>query len=174
LVLYNNPLGSFDFSEISCTKNQTTFLLDATGLTSISSVEKAPNLNKLNLRYNSLEGELPVELRELESLRFLSLSNNMYEGLLPDIFEDMPNLETLLLESNRFSGELSTFKLSSKLRLVDLSNNEFLGPIESSFLSNFPSTEHIEVDLSDNKLVGIIPPTFARFEKINLLLKGNL
>jgi len=77
------------------------------------------------------------------------------------------------LESNRFSGELSTFKLPPKLRLVDLSDNEFSGLIEPSFLSSSPSTEHIEVDLSDNMFTGIVPPTFARFERINLLLKGN-
>lgn len=97
----------------------------------------------------------------------------MYEGPLPDIFEDMNYLETLLLESNRFSGELSTFKLPPKLRLVDLSDNEFSGLIEPSFLSSSPSTEHIEVDLSDNMFTGIVPPTFARFERINLLLRGN-
>jgi len=173
LVLYNNPLGSFDFSYISQAKNLTTLLLDATGLTSIAGVEKAPNLKKLNLRYNSLEGELPVELKELKSLKFLSLSNNMLEGPLPDIFEEMPNLEILLLESNRFSGELNTFKLPPNIRLVDLSDNAFSGPIEPSFLSNFPSTDHIEIDLSDNDLEGMVPPTFARFERINLLLKGN-
>merc|ERR1712194_913576 len=173
LILYNNPLGDFDFSHISQAKNLTTLLLDATGLTSIAGIEKAPKLRKLNLRYNSLEGELPIELKELKSLKFLSLSNNMFEGPLPDIFEEMPNLETLLLESNRFSGQLSSFKLPPKLRLVDLSDNEFSGPIEPSFLSNFPSTEQIEVDLSDNELEGLVPETFARFERVNLLLKGN-
>merc|ERR1712157_466804 len=167
------PLSGFDFSYISRATNLTTLLLDATGLSSIKGIGKAAQLKKLNLRFNNLKGNLPIELRKLESLHFLSLSNNMFEGPLPDIFEDMEDLEVLLLEHNRFSGELSTFTLPKKLNLLDLSDNEFSGPIEVSFLSKFPSNEQLEIDLSDNMLTGTVPSTFARFERINLLLKGN-
>ncbi|ORX49622.1 L domain-like protein [Piromyces finnis] len=53
------------------------------------------NLEKLNLSYNSMNGELPSSIGKLKNLKFLNLKDNHFEGYIPYEYKNLENLETL-------------------------------------------------------------------------------
>jgi len=109
----------------------------------------------INLRENGLQGALPQEIGELTELSSLSLSRNRLAGVIPDHLSQLRHLKYLLLNNNEFSGNIPTFigQLNS-IWYVHLGFNRFSGMIPSEMFA--PTLQHF--DVSDNNLVGAIPP----------------
>ncbi|XP_010026679.2 receptor-like protein 33 [Eucalyptus grandis] len=129
------------------------------------------NLSILNLRMNHLEGTIPQSLYFRSELMTLDLSQNWFEGMLPrylvncidlkildlssNQIEDtfpvwlgkLPKLKVLILRSNNLMGLLNISKgdlIFPKLRILDLSNNNFGGPLPANLIMNLRGMKNIE------------------------------
>ncbi|KAL8459334.1 hypothetical protein ACS0TY_036721 [Phlomoides rotata] len=119
----------------------------------------------LNLGGNQLSGELPDCWTKLPYLRYLNLSNNNMSGSIPNSFGFLGDLTYLNLYGNRLSGEIpSLMQNCTELVLMNLDLVQLTYLIlRSNKLSGKISPEicllnSLQVlDLSDNKLSGIIP-----------------
>ncbi|XP_068653291.1 DNA damage-repair/toleration protein DRT100-like [Aristolochia californica] len=107
-------------------------------------------LHTLDLGYNLLEGRVPPDLTKLGDLKVLILADNRLSGEVPPIESELLHLD---LRSNSFSGQLP--QLPSTLRYLCASRNGLVGP-----LTNLPELPDLEfVDLSMNEFNGPIPET---------------
>ncbi|KAA8545465.1 hypothetical protein F0562_020249 [Nyssa sinensis] len=143
-------------------------------------------LEYLSLAGNDLIRKIPDELIELKQLKLLNLFMNRLHGSIPDFTADLPSLETLGLWMNNFTGvipenlgqneklqqlDLSSNKLTAKLVQLNLSNNLLLGSLPFS-LSNFSSLQILL--LNGNKFSGPIPPSIGELQQVlKLDLRGN-
>lgn len=121
-----------------------------------ASIFNATELQVLSLSNNVITGELPDLVGQLTSLQFVNLSDNAFAGSLPDSLSALTNLSVLSLRSNYFSGNVpSGF---NSVEILDLSSNLFNGSLPLNF--NGQSLHYL--NLSYNKLSGIIPPEFGK------------
>lgn len=91
---------------------------------------KSCNLTSLNLNGNRLEGPLPLSLVNCHHLEVLDVGNNQINDNFPNWLEILPELQVLILRSNRFWGPVgdnTTIVPFPRLRIIDLSHNEFTG-----------------------------------------------
>ncbi|GKV50820.1 hypothetical protein SLEP1_g57508 [Rubroshorea leprosula] len=97
-------------------------------------------LRNLNLRGNQMDGLLPRSLVNCSMLEVLDVGNNNIEDTFPHWLESLPDLQVLVLRSNKFHGSVLSTKESPsfpKLRVLDLSSNDFLGPLPLRYMENF-------------------------------------
>ncbi|GKV18544.1 hypothetical protein SLEP1_g28908 [Rubroshorea leprosula] len=124
-----------------------------------ASIRNLPQLVHLSLSSNNLSRQIPSLLANLTQLSLLDLSNNQFsspiafhvldvgnnniEDTFPHWLESLPNLQVLVLRANKFHGIVQSTKESPsfpKLRVLDLSNNDFLGPLPIQYMENFKAT----------------------------------
>ncbi|CAL5007155.1 unnamed protein product [Urochloa decumbens] len=88
----------------------------------------------IDLSSNYLSGEIPLELANLEGLRFLNFSRNNLSGSIPKDIGNLKILESLDLSWNELSGSIpsSISKLIS-LNSLNMSNNKLSGEIPTGF-----------------------------------------
>ncbi|GLT29053.1 hypothetical protein SLA2020_039420 [Shorea laevis] len=97
-------------------------------------------LQNLNLHGNQMDGLLPRSLVNCHMLEVLDVGNNDIEDTFPHWLESLPDLQVLVLRSNKFHGSVQSTKGSPsflRLRVLDLSNNDFLGPLPVRYIENF-------------------------------------
>ncbi|KAI3989365.1 hypothetical protein MKX01_026948 [Papaver californicum] len=116
------------------------------------------NLVEFSGSDNLLTGPLPKALVNLSKLGRLDLHGNQLSGEIPSGIRSWKNLNELNLASNGFSGNIPT-ELGSLpvLNYLDLSDNHFSGNIPLE-LQNLKLNEF---NLSNNRLTGELPPSFA-------------
>ncbi|KAA3472766.1 LRR receptor-like serine/threonine-protein kinase FLS2 [Gossypium australe] len=130
----------------------------------------------LDMRGNSFNGSIPLQLFHLANLEFLDLSDNMIEGL--------RKLEVLNLQNNSFSLEIPADVGSLvNLTTLDLSKNPLSGEIPSSIQKmsvkgQIPSwisnqTDLIYLDLSENDLEGDFSQWLAERNLGTIILSDN-
>ncbi|GLT28255.1 hypothetical protein SLA2020_032010 [Shorea laevis] len=105
-----------------------------------SGFPKGCGLRNLNLHGNQMEGPLPRSLAHCSELEVLDVGNNSIEDTFPSWLESLPDLQVLVLRSNKFHGFVQSTKESPsfpKLRVLDLSSNDFLGPLPLWYMENF-------------------------------------
>ncbi|GLT40070.1 hypothetical protein SLA2020_142280 [Shorea laevis] len=105
-----------------------------------SGFPKLCGLRNLNLRGNQMDGLLPRSLVNCRMLGVLDVGNNNIEDTFPHWLESLPDLQVLVLRSNKFHGFVQSTKESPsfpKLRVLDLSSNDFLGPLPLRYMENF-------------------------------------
>jgi hypothetical protein len=84
----------------------------------------------IDLSSNSLSGDIPPELTNLEGLRFLNLSRNRLSGCIPKGIGNFSTLESLDLCWNQLSGSIpSGISQLMSLGSLNLSNNNLSGEI---------------------------------------------
>ncbi|KAF8014512.1 hypothetical protein BT93_H0353 [Corymbia citriodora subsp. variegata] len=96
-------------------------------------------LRSLHLNGNQFEGSLPRSLINCKQLKALDLGGNKLNDTFPDWLETLPSLQVLVLRSNRLCGPISspgTEFSFSRLRILDLSFNDFTGPLPSAFFAH--------------------------------------
>ncbi|KAK9167547.1 hypothetical protein Scep_002738 [Stephania cephalantha] len=118
------------------------------------------NLENVNLSNNSLVGfEDPFSNHSSSSMRFLDLSSNHFEGSLPNFPKGM---DTISLSKNKFTGVIPLTICNSSWSRIDLSHNQISGEIPSCLFNSLMDQFYSSVvDLSKNKLQGMIPDTFG-------------
>jgi Leucine-rich repeat (LRR) protein len=84
----------------------------------------------IDLSSNSLSGEIPAELLNLEDLRFLNLSRNSLSGAIPNNIGNLKDVESLDLSWNKLSGPIpSSISHLLFLSSLNLSSNLLSGEI---------------------------------------------
>ncbi|CBI34017.3 unnamed protein product, partial [Vitis vinifera] len=138
---------------------------------SIGNLEFLTNLYLDNCNFS---GTLPNSIGNLTALQYLllDLRNNSFDGITDYSLFTLPSLKDLMLGKNRFHSlpDEGPFTPSSSLSWLDLSENEFQGPI-SRLLTVLTSLEIL--NLSSNKFngsmdLGIANLTFPQLVSLHL------
>ncbi|XP_027939728.1 receptor-like protein EIX1 [Vigna unguiculata] len=139
---------------------------------------KKSALGYLDISINSLSGVIPNCWENWRSLTFLFIGNNRLEGEIPPSIELLNEIIVMDFNKNNLSGEFSLDLSNMKsLVFINLGHNSFSGVVptkmpesmqvmilrSNQFSSNIPQQlcslpSLIQLDLSQNKLVGSIPP----------------
>eukprot|EP00250_Pteridium_aquilinum_P014952 c22300_g1_i1 orf=203-2206(-) len=119
-------------------------------------------LRVLNLRSNSLSGNLPADLSNCGFLRSIYLQNNRLSGPLPSSFTLWPNLVHSDFSYNNFNGSMPASLADLKqLQSLYLQNNSLTGSIPALNMSSL-----INFNVSYNLFTGSIPLT-AKYRDFN-------
>ncbi|KAL5548530.1 hypothetical protein UlMin_003761 [Ulmus minor] len=105
----------------------------------IPTFSKVEYLRSLNFNGNQLEGPLPQSLLTCKMLEVLDVGNNKINGSFPNWLESLPELQVLILRSNKFYGPIGdpmTRFPFQKLRIMDLSNNNFTGHLPRKYFES--------------------------------------
>ncbi|KAK4573700.1 hypothetical protein RGQ29_031586 [Quercus rubra] len=140
-----------------------------------TSLCNATQLQIVDLSDNNILGSVPTTLGNLLDLTYLHLSKNNLGRSLKFLtyLTNCSKLDKMGLDMNRFRGVLpnSIANLSNQLTQLDLGENEISGTIPTS-LANLDKL--IVLRLEYNHFTGIIPASFGRFQKMQVLdLGGN-
>jgi hypothetical protein len=146
-------------------------------------------VRSLNIQKNNLVGVIPIEISQLEYLRFVYLLCNSIMGDVSS-FEKSTKLEKLNLNYNVINEKLP--KVPKSLTMLSLQNNYIHGNIPSTYselenlelilLSNnylsgelpiFNSKVLIMIDLSFNNLSGNIPLNYIELNSLEYLYLNN-
>ncbi|XP_021800567.1 receptor-like protein 12 [Prunus avium] len=94
------------------------------------------SLRMIDVSHNQLQGQLPRSLANCVMLEYLVLSNNQFSDVFPIWLGTLPELKLLAMRHNRFKGVIGQSRTSvdfPKLRILDLSYNNFTGEIPPLF-----------------------------------------
>ncbi|KAI3804010.1 hypothetical protein L1987_32178 [Smallanthus sonchifolius] len=90
-------------------------------------------LKTIDLSDNGFTGQVSKSLANCSYLEFLSLADNSFEDVFPLWLGTLPKLQVLILRSNKFYGSIQGLSTISsqflKLRIIDISNNDFRGQL---------------------------------------------
>lgn len=116
-------------------------------------------LESLDLSFNSLSGNISLQLDGLVSLKSLNLCSNKFSGSVPVKLGNSMVLEQLVLSTNFLQSsippEIGNYQ---NLNLIDLSVNKLFGSIPDT-VGNLTKLETFILSL--NNLTGIIPPSLV-------------
>lgn len=114
---------------------------------------------------NQLTGKIPVELYNSKFVT-LRMTNNVLEGSISTLIGTMFDLTDFTVGSSKMTGLIPTelYKVT-KLKVLDLHNSSFTGPLSESGFSNFTDLRQFEVH--GNDFSGSIP-TVAIAKMTNL------
>ncbi|XWS25767.1 hypothetical protein CRYUN_Cryun27aG0095800 [Craigia yunnanensis] len=129
-------------------------------------------LVELDLSKNSLYGSLPEEVKMLKRLQKMVIGDNELEGRLPvDLFSSLVELQIVDLSGNKLDGALNgTFWSMPNLRFLDVSSNNFTGPLPG-LNSNSSAATAAMFNLSNNFFYGTLNFSLGMFKFIDL--SGN-
>ncbi|KAI8570869.1 hypothetical protein RHMOL_Rhmol01G0071300 [Rhododendron molle] len=128
-------------------------------------------LRSLNLNGNHLEGPVPRSLANCKSMEVLDLGNNDLYGAFPHWLESLPELQVLVLKSNRFHGRIGTSRIETpfpKLRIFDISQNNFTGLLPKRYFLNFKAMMKVE----KSKVPSLYMGDSVYRDSVELVLKG--
>uniref|UniRef100_A0A803N4A9 non-specific serine/threonine protein kinase n=1 Tax=Chenopodium quinoa TaxID=63459 RepID=A0A803N4A9_CHEQI len=125
------------------------------------------NLEELVLAYNPFApNNLPREFGMLKNLKFLWMTQCNLIGEIPKTFANLSSLEQLNLDGNNLEGEVpSGLFLLKNLKILYLYNNRLSGELPTSF----KAFNLVELDVSQNKLTGLIPEDIGKLQKLEIL-----
>ncbi|PON88384.1 Leucine-rich repeat domain containing protein [Trema orientale] len=107
------------------------------------------NLSRLDLSHNNLHGNIPRCLAKCRKLEVLNLGHNQINDTFPFFLKKSQELRVLVLRSNKFFGPIwdpHKYLSFAKLRIIDLSFNNFSGPLPSGYFQSW--TSMVEVNNS--------------------------
>ncbi|KAF7847330.1 hypothetical protein BT93_L3080 [Corymbia citriodora subsp. variegata] len=119
-------------------------------------------LTHLNLSSNKLQGSIPRSLVKCVHLLLLDLGHNEFSDIFPHWLE-APHLVHLHLRSNKFHE----FFLNTSLGAIDLSNNNFEGPIP------LPSPVTNYYSIASNNIIGKIPSLICNATRLEIIDLSN-
>lgn len=112
-------------------------------------------LVNLILNDNQFEGPLPQSLANCSGLQVLNVANNRIDDTFPHWLAQLPELLVLIMRSNKFYGLIGNTDarvIFPKLRILDLSRNEFTGVLPTRYFQilkammrgSNTSTDHVQ------------------------------
>ncbi|XP_038690762.1 receptor-like protein 34 [Tripterygium wilfordii] len=131
------------------------------------------DLRTLNFNGNQLEGPLPRSIANCTSLEVLNLGNNVINDTFPHWLHILPELQLLVLKSNHFRGPILDYKAHHSfpnLRVFDISNNNFVGPLPMKYIKNMKAMMHVENYSDEVKYIG--EPYIFTEDPVILMIKG--
>ncbi|KAL3624654.1 hypothetical protein CASFOL_031322 [Castilleja foliolosa] len=127
---------------------------------------RLPSLHTIDLSRNQLSGTIPPAMPAMNQLKVVVLASNKLSGRIPRVFPDQ--IFHLDLSNNFFSGELP-WRMPVALRYLSVANNRMWGSIDGLD----PLQELAYVDLSVNEFSGPIPGSLFRPSVTSMLLQRN-
>ncbi|CAN6703997.1 unnamed protein product [Malus baccata var. baccata] len=97
---------------------------------------KGSSLRMIDVSHNKLQGQLPRSLANCVMLEYLVLSNNRFNDVFPIWLGTLLELKLLAMRHNGFYGVIGKSRKNvdfPKLRILDLSYNDFTGAVPSMF-----------------------------------------
>ncbi|KAE8709906.1 hypothetical protein F3Y22_tig00110328pilonHSYRG00818 [Hibiscus syriacus] len=139
------------------------------------SISMLQSLQSLSLPQNAISGELPEEINHCSNLRVLNLTGNKMVGVIPVWIGNLTELTYLALAENDFyESELpESIGNLKNLTYLYLPNSNLIGQIPESLFE----LQALEVlDVSWNKISGIIPNSISKLKNLNKieLYRNNL
>ncbi|CAL5335571.1 unnamed protein product [Camellia sinensis] len=106
-------------------------------------------LRNLNLNGNQIEGQVPRSLLNCKYLEVLDLGKNKINDTFPHWLETLTELQVLVLRFNVFHGHIGASKIKGKhhfpkLRIIDISCNEFTGLLPTNYIKQFGAMMNID------------------------------
>ncbi|XP_044473694.1 phytosulfokine receptor 2-like [Mangifera indica] len=122
-----------------------------------TSIAGLDQLKSLDLSFNHLEGVLPVEFSNLKQLEVLDLSYNNLSGTVSGVLSGLKMIQSLNVSSNSFNGDLSELGEFPNLSVFNLSNNSFIGSLNSKIWSASNGIQILDFSMNhfDGKLEGL-------------------
>jgi Leucine-rich repeat (LRR) protein len=116
-----------------------------------------PNLGTLILHDNAFTGSLPSSLAQLTLLQHLYVNDNLLIGNPLGIMHALTSLVDLFVSNNQFTGIIDNSFLQNHANLayLDMSHNKFLSMEFPTQLLQLPNLEVL--DLSENEIAGKLP-----------------
>ncbi|KAJ4726506.1 putative Kinase [Melia azedarach] len=154
------------------------------------------NIERLLLSSNNLTGQIPATFAKLTNLKDFRISDNHFTGRIPDFIQNWANLQKLVIQASGLVGPIPS-AIASLVNLTDLRISDLNGPAATfppignmTNMKTFilrscnitgPMPEYLGqmtnlkvLDLSFNKLSGVIPSSFNG-QKVNYIyLTGNM
>lgn len=121
----------------------------------------------IDLSSNNFTGNIPSCFTDMKFLKEIDLSNNQFTGGLPfTISKVAGTLEVLKVQKNDLKGEFPPWiSALQELTILNLSNNSFGGTINQVW----ECTKLRRIDLSENELIGTIDEDISRLEDLQIL-----
>ena len=137
----------------------------------IHTFDGLPNLYTLNLRKNKLRNLLPHTFDRLTSLVELDMYGNFLETLPKGIFKNMRKLRIINLSDNNFTGKAlpgDLFKDNVQLEMVMISKNKRnMTSLPNGFFANLMELQ--KVDLDENGLTSLPEDLFRGTRNLKLI-----
>ncbi|XP_048131033.1 receptor-like protein 9DC3 [Rhodamnia argentea] len=133
------------------------------------------SLLTLDLSRNQFEGTLPRSLVECKYLEVLDLSDNRIEDTFPKWLGTLQELKVLILRSNNFKGLLNISRgahLFPKLQILDISNNNFGGPLPANLMTNLKAMMNGENGQDKPLYMTQSLPTMSYESSVTVTMKG--
>lgn len=130
------------------------------------------NVTSLDLSRRNLSGDIPVEIRNLVSLRELNLSRNSFSGPLPGFIFDLTQLTSLDISHNTFATQFppGISRLKS-LVFLDAYSNNFAGPLPPE-IGQLRVLEYL--NLGGSEFDGPLPDSYGGLENLWFMhIAGN-
>ncbi|KAG8374369.1 hypothetical protein BUALT_Bualt11G0124700 [Buddleja alternifolia] len=128
------------------------------------------SLISLNLPRNKLSGGIPKQFGNLTSLNSLVLYENKLTGELPQELSNLAHLEQFYVVINALSGSIPSFIFNiSTLKIMGLQSNQFSGSLPSTIGMGLSLLNLEELQLGDNRLMGVIPNYITNASKLTHL-----
>ncbi|KAM7481593.1 hypothetical protein LguiB_006176 [Lonicera macranthoides] len=133
----------------------------------------------LNFNGNQLEGKLPRSLANCKQLEVLDIGNNHLNDTFPVWLGTLPELKVLIFKSNRFHGSIpNSAQIKSpfsKLKIIDLSNNEFSGRLPLKYFKYFKAMMEVQGYNTEPEYMNIKKnqSSITRYEySVKVVMKG--
>ncbi|KAM4099875.1 hypothetical protein ACB094_05G025600 [Castanea mollissima] len=120
------------------------------------------SLLELDLYNNSLKGNIPPRIFNLEKLEYLDLGRNSLNGPIPSSFGNLSRMRTLYLDQNQLNGTIpKSLGLLSKLETLFVGANSLTGTVDEGHfrkLSKLKDLSMSEAPLFFNVNSNWVPP----------------
>ncbi|KAJ6829530.1 polygalacturonase inhibitor-like [Iris pallida] len=164
-LLFTSDQDDFDHLPVLLNGSLPASIGDLSALESIS-IQLQPNL----------VGPIPNNWANLKKMQYFTIYNTSISGHIPSFISQYTNL--LELEINYCKLITGTIPASlgnlANLQVIALDDNNLSGTIPGNLFSKLKSTDQAELGLSNNKLTGSIPQSFATIKWKNLDVSNNM
>jgi Leucine-rich repeat (LRR) protein len=129
------------------------------------SVGSLRRLQRMDLSFNMLTGVIPSNLSRCTSLQHIDMDSNMgLQGIIPSEIGNLQSLTYLVLSNNSIAGTIpSSLGNLSRLTVLDLSFNYMEGSIPAGISNN----QHLGFfQLSRNNISGLVPPSLFNLSSL--------
>ncbi|CAL5328133.1 unnamed protein product [Camellia sinensis] len=119
---------------------------------------KENSFETINLDSNGFEGAVPKSLDNCKMLQVLDLGHNKFSDKFPYWLENLTSLQVLILRFNKFHGPIQNSKFKfpfPNLRVMDLSNNYFTGPLPRKYFKNLNAMMNVDEASFELKYLGM-------------------